>query len=98
MRRATTVTAAAMQPACRATRRDITMANQPANEPKLQYQDVPELAETFADAVGHWHFDGSTLRMEFLVNRMDQRKPSEPRAVRQRPVCRLVLTAAGTIA
>ncbi len=28
---------------------------------------------------------------------MDQRKPSEPRAVRQLPVCRLVLTAAGTI-
>jgi hypothetical protein len=73
------------------------MAKQPAAEPKFHYEDVPELAETFADAVGHWHFDGSTLRMEFLVNRMDQRKPSEPRAVRQRPVCRLVLTAAGTI-
>jgi len=58
---------------------------------------VPELNETFADSVGHWHFDGNTLRMEFLVNRMGERKPSEPRTVRKLPVCRLVLTAAGTI-
>ena len=73
------------------------MANQTTDEPKFHYQDVPELNETFADSVGHWHFDGNTLRMDFIVNRMDGRKPSEPRTVRQHPVCRLVLTAAGTI-
>ena len=65
---------------------------------EIQYQDVPELAETFAESVGHWHFDGNTLRMEFLVNRMGERKSSsDPRTVRQVPACRLVLTAAGTI-
>ena len=73
------------------------MAKQPTDEPKIQYQDVPELAETFADSVGQWNFDGNTLRMEFLVNRMGERKPSEQRNVRPVPVCRLVLTATGTI-
>lgn len=73
------------------------MAPAPKTKLQLQFEDAPELAETFADAVGQWHFDGSTLRVDFLVTRFDDTKPSEQRRGRRRPVCRLVLTAPGTL-
>jgi len=74
------------------------MAEEKRREPNFRYEDVPELAETFADAIGQWHFDGSTLRVEFLVSRFDD--PAEKGATpsgRRRPVTRLVLTAAAAI-
>ena len=42
--------------------------------PKLRYQDRPDLFETFADSVGPWSFDGNTLRIEFMVTRLDPPK------------------------
>jgi hypothetical protein len=65
--------------------------------PKFRYQDVPELPETFSDSVGRWYFDGATLRIEFLVSRMDQEKSSEGLSGRKLPVCRLVLTPTGAL-
>ena len=65
--------------------------------PKFRYQDLPELSETFADSIGGWSFDGSTLRLEFLVSRLDPMKPGDPATGRAVPVCRLVLTAAGAV-
>jgi hypothetical protein len=65
--------------------------------PKFRYQDMPELSETFADSIGGWSFDGSTLRLEFLVSRLDAMKPGDPATGRAVPVCRLVLTAAGAV-
>ncbi len=50
-----------------------------------------------ADAVGHWHFDGSTLRIDFLVTRFEPAKTGEARRGRRLPVARLVLTATGTL-
>ena len=73
------------------------MEEQKTDRPKFRYQDVPELPETFADSVGRWYFDGTTLRIEFLVSRMDQEKSSEGRTGRKLPVCRLVLTPTGAI-
>jgi hypothetical protein len=64
---------------------------------ELRYEDVPELAETFADSVGQWHFDGSTLRIDFLVTRFDQATSPEARSGRRVPVCRLVLPANGAV-
>lgn len=74
------------------------MAEEKRREPTFRYEDVPELAETFADAIGQWHFDGSTLRVEFLISRFDEQ--SEKGAMptgRRRPACRLVLSAAAAI-
>lgn len=71
------------------------MAEQNTKQLKLRYQDVPDLSETFADSVGSWYFDGSTLRVEFLVTRMDPENSSGTRTGRKLPVCRLVLTATG---
>jgi hypothetical protein len=64
---------------------------------QFRYEDRPELLETFSDSVGHWHFDGSTLRVDFLITRFDPIKSPEPRSGRRLPVCRLALTTAGAI-
>jgi hypothetical protein len=73
------------------------MADQPTQRPVFRYEDAPALGETFADAVGAWHFDGHTLRIDFLVSRLDEPKANAPRGGRRRPVCRLVLSAPGAI-
>jgi len=65
--------------------------------PKFHYQDMPNLGETFADTIGSWSFDGSTLRMELLVSRLDALKPGDPASGRAVPVCRLVLTTAAAV-
>jgi hypothetical protein len=65
--------------------------------PKFRYQDMPALGETFADSIGSWSFDGSTLRMEFLVSRLDALKQGDPATGRAVPVCRLVLTTAAAV-
>jgi hypothetical protein len=73
------------------------MADDKSQRPTFRHQDRPDLGETFADTVGNWSFDGNTLRMEFLVSRLDPGKPAEAPTGRTVPVCRLVLTAAGAV-
>jgi hypothetical protein len=74
------------------------MTEQTTTEPpKFRYQDLPELPETFADLVGRWYFDGTTLRIEFLVNRLDHESSSQARTGRRLPVCRLVLAPTGAL-
>ena len=73
------------------------MADEKRQRPKLRYQDRADLFETFADSVGPWSFDGNTLRIEFMVTRLDEPKTGEARTGRQYPVCRLALTANGAI-
>ena len=63
-----------------------------APRPKLRYQDIPQLGETFADSIGQWIFDGQMLRIEFTVTRLDDIAPAEQRTGRRLPACRLVLT------
>jgi hypothetical protein len=55
---------------------------------KLEYVDVPALAETFADSVKEVLFDGQSFRVELCVTRLDG-----PEAARRYPVTRLVLPA-----
>jgi hypothetical protein len=68
-----------------------------AQRPKFRYQDMPSLGETFADSIGGWSFDGSTLRLELMVSRLDAPKPGDPATGRAVPVCRLVLTTAAAV-
>jgi hypothetical protein len=72
------------------------MTDEP-QRPKFRYQDMPELSETFADSIGSWSFDGSTLRMELLVSRLDPLKAGDAATGRAVPVCRLVLTTAAAV-
>ena len=60
--------------------------------PKLRYQDIPDLPETFADSIGQWVFDGQMLRIEFTVTRLDPGGPPEQRTGRRFPAARMVLT------
>ena len=60
--------------------------------PKLRYQDIPDLAETFADSIGQWIFDGQNLRIEFTVTRLDPGGSPEQRTGRRLPAARMVLT------
>ena len=64
---------------------------------RIQFVDIPELAETFADSVGSFTFDGQALRVEFCVTRHDQPKPPQPPSARRYPACRLVLTPEATV-
>jgi hypothetical protein len=63
-----------------------------APRPKLRYQDIPDLPETFADSIGQWIFDGQNLRIEFTVTRLDPGgAPGQPTG-RRLPAARMVLT------
>lgn len=61
-------------------------------QPKLTYQDLPELPETFSDSIRSCVFDGQMMRIEFTVTRFDDRSAAGVVEGRQLPVCRLVLT------
>src|ERR1700747_964457 len=80
-----------------ATRTRMAEEQPQAQRPKFRYQDMPELRETFADAIGSWSFDGSTWRREFLVSRLDPAKSGEPPSGRTLPACRLVLTTSAAV-
>jgi hypothetical protein len=55
------------------------MADEKSRKPKFRYEDLPEIMETFADSIGQLYFDGQTLRIEFLVSRLDeQSKRDDP--------------------
>ncbi|HEX2653084.1 MAG TPA: hypothetical protein VHN11_05480 [Xanthobacteraceae bacterium] len=70
---------------------------QPA-PPKLQYQDNPNLSETFADSIGRWIFDGNTLRIDFTVARIERPDDGKGQPIgKSVPACRLVLTANGAV-
>ena len=60
--------------------------------PKLRYQDIPNLPETFADSIGQWIFDGQNLRIEFSVTRLDPGASRNQPTGRRLPAARMVLT------
>ena len=58
----------------------------------IQYVEIHDLYETFADSVRLSTFSGSVTQIELCVTRMkDPGKTKRPEAIRV-PVCRLVLT------
>lgn len=52
---------------------------------------IEPMAETFADSITGFIFDGQTLRIEFGITRFDNVKGSAPITGRRYPACRLVL-------
>ena len=58
---------------------------------ETKYVDIPELSETFADHIENFFFDGTTLRIEFCVKRIEQFARDKPATGRRHPVARLVL-------
>jgi hypothetical protein len=74
------------------------MADNPQETIK-RYPIVPhhEVRETFAEQVGSMMFDGSTLKIDFTVVRMNEPGPSSPPAGERHVVSRLVLSMNGAI-
>jgi hypothetical protein len=70
---------------------------QPQAAPQLQYVDQPEISETFVDSLGRWTFENALVKMEFLVNRMDDLNPSGPPTGRAMTACRIVIPLPGMI-
>ncbi|HEY4774139.1 MAG TPA: hypothetical protein VIH40_04905 [Xanthobacteraceae bacterium] len=62
-----------------------------SRQPRLRYEDRPEVGETFADSIRSCVFDGQLMRIEFTVARFDDPGPQGIIEGRQVPVCRLVL-------
>lgn len=74
-----------------------TAMAQAPKEPAFRYQDAPELMETFADSIGQCYFDGDSLRIEFLVSRLDAGAAAEQPTRTKRPACRIVLSPTGAV-
>src|SRR5262249_1309435 len=75
------------------------MAVQQREPGRVEYVEVPELGETFADSLHTMIWDGQTLRIEFCVTRYPD-APADGAAPngKRYPACRLVLTAPGVAA
>ena len=63
----------------------------------LRYVERLDCNETFADSINTLSFDGQSLRIEFGVTRLDERKPNASSTGRRYPACRLVLTPAAAV-
>jgi hypothetical protein len=61
-------------------------------QPKLRYQDRPDVNETFADSIRSCIFDGQVVRIEFTVARFDDPGTLGVLEGRQVPVSRMVLS------
>ena len=59
---------------------------------KIEYVDVPNIAETYADTVRGMVFDGQSVRLELCVTRMDEpQKGSTELTGKRQTACRVVL-------
>ena len=62
-----------------------------APEPKKQYVDRADLTEVYADSVRNVTFDGSTIRAELCVTRLEESTPPAPAIAKQYPICRVAM-------
>jgi hypothetical protein len=59
---------------------------------KIEYIDVPSIAETYADTVRGMVFDGQSVRLELCVTRMDEpQKGATELSGKRQTACRVVL-------
>jgi len=70
--------------------------NPPENPgPALVYVERPDISETYADYLETVVFDGTSIRMEFVVNRFDRPNPQGTPSGRRVTAARLVLPLHG---
>src|ERR1700760_1565899 len=80
------------------------MPNLPSPPPQvpiqlqLTYVDRPEISETFVDSLARSWCDAShNVRMEFVVNRLDDAKPGSPPTGKAVTACRLAMPLAAAL-
>jgi hypothetical protein len=64
---------------------------------QLQYVDREEISEAYADSLEKAVFDGNTVKLEFVVNRLSPPIPSQAPTGKKLTSCRVVLPLAGLI-
>jgi|SRR6266851_1876780 len=64
---------------------------------QLTYADRSEISETFADSLWRVGFENMLLKMEFVVNRMDDPNPPAAPTGRAMTACRIVIPITGMI-
>jgi hypothetical protein len=71
----------------------------PAAAPSLtvEYLDLPDLPETFADSIHSIFFDGQSVRITFCTTRFGEQKPNQPPSAKRYPCCRLVLSTGAAL-
>lgn len=62
-----------------------------SNHPNITRVDRQEISEIFADSVGTVYVHNNVLRMEYIVNRLDDPKPGSTPTGRAITVCRVVM-------
>lgn len=60
---------------------------------RIQYVDVPDVQETFVDAVQEMAFDGQTFRLVLGVTRMEEQNGDGEFTGKRYTACRVVLPA-----
>ena len=60
-------------------------------QPKIEFVDRADLAETFVDSIRNVTFDGATVRAEMCVTRFEEGAAPGTAAAKQYPAARLVL-------
>lgn len=62
---------------------------------QLTYVDCPEISETYVDALWRVYFDGAAIRVDFVVNRLDDPKAEAPRSGKAFTASRIVVPLLG---
>src|ERR1700737_3073554 len=73
------------------------MTDETSPDLRTRYEDLPQMWETFADSKKTFIWNGTTLRIEFTVTRLEEVIPNQPRTGRRRTSCRLVLPPEGIV-
>jgi hypothetical protein len=75
----------------------MTIQDKPSGNPgpALAYVERPEISETYADYLETVVFDGTSIRMEFVVNRFDRPSRQGTPSGRRVTAARLVLPTHG---
>jgi hypothetical protein len=61
----------------------------------LTYVDRPEILETYVDTLWRVYFDGNAIRMDFVVNRLDNPQAQPPRLGKAFTASRIVIPLFG---
>jgi hypothetical protein len=69
----------------------------PASSLTIEYIDLPELPETFADSIHSIFFDGQSVRITFCATRFGEQKPNQSPNAKRYPCCRLVLSTGAAV-
>lgn len=73
------------------------MTDQKPREPTFTYENDPAIAEVFADMMGQVYFDGQSMRLEFVVSRLDATARQDAPTGKRRTSARIVLTPGGAV-